>query len=225
MSSLRPSRFIPNRCQSRQMNSRQLSRPLVEKHTLTCFLSGVLQTLCDSRAVNKDVNSRWEQKVEKQIENMQERLLDKEEATKQRLDQKKKLQELAEKAQDDLEDVIGIPEEEDKLKEALKKQSQLRCVLNKKYTENAERERQLNEQQKLFAAKQQVVREKELALEGQRALDEFRKQHEAVGSFTTIHKSSTLSAGTFPILPTVHISHIIVVCTSFYLLDTTRVLV
>mmetsp|Transcript_23816 Transcript_23816/g.39925 ORF Transcript_23816/g.39925 Transcript_23816/m.39925 type:complete len:216 (-) Transcript_23816:384-1031(-) len=137
------------------------------------------KTLCDSRAVNKDVNSRWEQKVEKQIENMQERLLDKQEATKQRLDQKKKLQELAEKAQDDLEDVIGIPEEEDKLKEVLKKQSQLRCVLNKKYSENVERERQLNEQQKLYAAKQQVVREKELALEGQRALDEFRKQHEA----------------------------------------------
>eukprot|EP00976_Prorocentrum_cordatum_P088622 1187398-Prorocentrum_minimum.AAC.1 len=108
------------------------------------------QTLCDSRAVNQDTKLKPEQKMDKQIQNLNTRLLEKQDATKQRQKQKKKLQQLAEDAHLDLEDVVGLPEVEDKLKDALRHQSELRRTLNKQYTENAETERQVKEQQQVI---------------------------------------------------------------------------
>mmetsp|Transcript_9379 Transcript_9379/g.19373 ORF Transcript_9379/g.19373 Transcript_9379/m.19373 type:complete len:210 (-) Transcript_9379:256-885(-) len=136
------------------------------------------KTLCDSRAVNKDGALKVEQQIEKQTQNLHTRFLEKQEATKQRLKQKKKLQQLAETAELDLEDVFGLPEVEDKLKDALRTQSQLRRALQKQHTENTETDSRIKEQQQIITARQLAVRQKELALEGHRALEEFRRQQE-----------------------------------------------
>ena len=107
------------------------------------------QTLCDARAVNKDGALNWEQQIDKQTKNLHTRLEEKQEATKQRLKHKKKLQKLAETAELDLEDVFGLPEAEDELKESLRTQSQLRSALQKQYTANEETQAQIKEEQKV----------------------------------------------------------------------------